>query len=575
MLLAGSCQKEALNPVSDGDVAVKLSIELPAQVQTKAMSKAENTDIVYYEIWNSDWTKQLYPIESEGNTAYASAAVSGRTATINLTLISAQTYNFIFWAQTEDCGAYDVSDLKNVKVDYNVIGAAGNQDKFDAYYAVKTFKVDRALNETVVLYRPFAQLNFGADVMETTLGDVTVESTSVTVNRLATVFNTISGVGEKEIVDVVFDATDIATNEALETNGHSYTWVTMDYMLMMGDQDVVEVGATFNVGMDYPVEYTVDNVPLKKNYRTNIVGDLFTSGAVLNIYVEPEFNQPDEIVGPGNVIVTNVYSVATAAELQTVLNEKVAPEKTVIKFAADLVGDVTVKQAAGKNIVLDGCGYKYDGTITINGDARDNGAETLTFTNINFETTTDGITFISSPSKINGRYSYSHNVTIEGCTFSGNHTNGSASLTGTYNLKMRDCVANNMHSLLQVQSCGTAVLVEDVTVNNGKNGVSFGNTAYPTLLNSEINVSGYGVRGDADASRGRLVIENTTVSAEKPVIIRKVKTAGYSVALEETLLDTDAEYDVVFTQGDDAEAYVAPAVSFTVTGAENYNVFPF
>ena len=73
MLLAGSCQKEVTVPVSEGEVAVKLSIELPGTAQTKAMAQAENTDILYYEIWNSDWSRQLYPIETEGNPGYATA----------------------------------------------------------------------------------------------------------------------------------------------------------------------------------------------------------------------------------------------------------------------------------------------------------------------------------------------------------------------------------------------------------------------------------------------------------------------------------------------------------------------
>lgn len=338
MLSAGSCQKEALKPASEGDATVKFTIELP-QVETKAIAQAENTDIVYYEIWNSDWTKQLYPVN---NDELASVSMSNKVATLELTLVSSQTYNFIFWAQNEECGAYDVNELKNVKVDYDVIGAEGNQDKFDAFYAVKTFKVDGAINETVVLYRPFAQLNFGADTMVTDLGDITVDKTYITVDRLASVFNTIKGVGENEVKNVVFEAESIATDEALVTNGQSYTWVAMDYMLMMSDQDVVEVDASFNVKMDSPIEFHVVNVPLKKNYRTNIVGDLFTSGAVLNIIVDPAFNQPDEIVDAGEAVI----AVASAAELQ----EAVAAGRNVV-----LTQDVTIESQIQirKNLTLD------------------------------------------------------------------------------------------------------------------------------------------------------------------------------------------------------------------------------
>jgi hypothetical protein len=38
-------------------------------------------------------------------------------------------------------------------------------------------------------------------------------------------------------------------------------------------------------------------VPIKKNYRTNIVGDLFTSSTHLQIVVDPNFKKPD-INGP-------------------------------------------------------------------------------------------------------------------------------------------------------------------------------------------------------------------------------------------------------------------------------------
>ena len=290
-LFAGSCQSEEAYDVQE-EVTVTLSLELPKDVQTKAMSLAENTDVVYYEIWNSDWTKKLYPPTSAAPTYLE---VENGQATLSLTLVSSQTYNFIFWAQNKDCGAYDVTDLKSVKVDYSVIAANGNQDKFDAFYAVKEIAVTGPINETITLYRPFAQLNFGSNTMETTFGDVTVGATSITVSRLATTFNTISGYGEDEVTDVEFKATGLATDaESLVVAGTPYTWISMNYMLMMADHDAVEVNAVFDLGMDEPVKHNVGNVPLKENYRTNIVGDLFTTDAKLIIVIDPDFLQPDE-----------------------------------------------------------------------------------------------------------------------------------------------------------------------------------------------------------------------------------------------------------------------------------------
>ena len=293
IMLAGSCQKEAARPVSEGDALVTFYLELPAAVETKAISKAEATNIVYYEIWNADWSRMLYPVDK---SALASEEMRERRATIELTLVSDQTYNFIFWAQNNSHDAYDVNELQGVKVDYSKI--EGNQDKYDAFYAVRTIKVKGPVNETIELKRPFAQLNFGADLMTTSFGPVVVTDTHITVSNLATTFNTLKGVGDAESKgSVTFTAKRLATDELLETNGQSYTWVTMDYMLMMGEQDLVEVEAKLGVEnmLDY-VSHSFTGVPLKKNFRTNIVGNLFTTDAKLNIIVEPGFNQPDEIV---------------------------------------------------------------------------------------------------------------------------------------------------------------------------------------------------------------------------------------------------------------------------------------
>ena len=254
--------------------------------------------------------------------------------------------------------------------------------------------------------------------------------------------------------------------------------------------------------------------------------------------------------------------------------------KTTICLGADIVGDVTVLQKEGVNLIIDGNGYKYDGVITVNGNARAAGKETLTFQNIAFETTEEK-TFISAPSKLNNKYNYSHNVTVKDCTFTGNWANGvevgGISLTGTYNAVVDGCVATGMHSLAQFQSCDNDVLVSNVTVTASKNGVSFGNTARPVLRNAQIEAECYGVRADGNASRGALIVENSNITATQPIIVRKVTTPGYSLKVDEaTTLTTDEKYAVVFTKYSDDVPYALPEVAFTysVPADASYVVYP-
>lgn len=350
MLSAASCQKEPGASVEGGNAVVSLSIALPEAPQTRAIAQAKNADIVYFEVWNSDWTKKL-PVKDKDGKPFNSAEVEGRKANIELTLVADQTYNFLFWAQNKDCGAYDVTDLKNVKIKYDVMAdPQGKDDSFDAFYKADTIKVNGAVNETVVLYRPFAQLNFATNRMKTSFGDVVLGDSEVTVKGLATSFNTIKGVGEieNEPATVTFKANGLATDvagktEMLKTNGGEYTWLTMDYMLMKDKSDLVEVEASFDLGMDVPVEHKIANVPLKKNYRTNIIGDVFAADAKLQIIIDQAFLKQDEDIKvgvPEEIFpdANGVYNVEKAAHILWLSQESTAAvlNGKTISFAADI-----------------------------------------------------------------------------------------------------------------------------------------------------------------------------------------------------------------------------------------------
>lgn len=333
------------------------------------------------------------------------------------------------------------------------------------------------------------------------------------------------------------------------------------------------------------VDSTLNNGALTNNAEAeaNIAGGTLNAGSVKNDGMT-NVNGSDVVDGDDEKAITNGDNatvgsyIKDATGLQAEINAAgTNGANNVLTLDADIVGNVTILQKERVNLVIDGNGHKFDGVITVNGGGRANGTETLTIKNINFETEKSDITFITAPSKIDNKYNYSHYVTIEKCTFKGNHTVGCASFTGTYNFKMDNCTADNVHSIAQLQSVDNTATIESVTVRNSKNGLSFGNTANATLKGSTIIAENYGVRGDGNASRGNLVIENTTIVAVTPVVIRKVTTDGYKVELKnpEKLTKNGGFYHVVFTSGDDDETYAAPATNYSITGANDLVVFPY
>ena len=272
--------------------------------------------------------------------------------------------------------------------------------------------------------------------------------------------------------------------------------------------------------------------------------------------------------------------VSTAQELEETV--AAATSDVVVCLGADITGTATLVQKAGVHVVVDGCGHKYDGVILIDGQSRHTGEETLTIRGVNFETaSTEKFTFIEAPKKNAANvYNYAHNVTIENCTFKGTWEQdgdvetGCASFTQSYHIKMVNCTATNVHSGLQVASHDNDVLVDGLTVVDSKNGVSFGNAASAVIRNSNIDAYGYGIRANGNDSRGALVVENTTVAAAQPIVVRKMTTT-YKVTLGEgvVLNRTAGDYDVVFTKEDDG-SQVTPTGTYNYSSVNNFNVFP-
>ena len=563
-MIATSCQQEVDLGVNAGETAtVSFNVGTP----TRAYSDGTTATVLQYAVYDAAGNELTDLTVTDGE-------IHGST-TVNLQLVTGNTYAVIFWAAAEDA-PYSV-DFANQTMTVNYNGAVSNDENRDAFYKYHEFTVTGAQTETIELKRPFAQLNIGTnDYAAAASAGYTPETSWVVVKNIYNTLDLNSGAVSNP-VEVTFAENAIPTTETFPVGGHEY--LAMNYLLV-NEQVNIEVEFSYKDADaanadEITKSRTVGSVPVQRNHRTNLYGSILTSDVTINVEIKPAYEEP--AYGSENVI-TLVYN---AEELQAAIDAAVPsasrannPFVNVITFGADIVGNVTVAQKEGINIQLNGAGHKYDGTILVDGNSRGPVAETLTLSNIAFETANSDVTFISSPSKINGHYSYSHNVTVDGCTFKGNNTVGCVSLTGTYNAVVRNCTATDVHSLAQFQSVDNKVLVENVTIN-GKNGISFGNTAYPTLKNATIVATGYGVRGDGDQNRGALVIENSNITAAQPIVVRKV-TTNYSLTLGEgvELNRTAGIHDVIFTNGQDDAAYVAPTGTYTFTSVANYNVFP-
>lgn len=429
IFLAGSCQQE-LNPVTDGDTNVTFTVNA-GDVATRAdIADGTNVDILYWEIYKDVTAAPL----GEGSVK----KTSDKIFTVELKLLADQDYTIIFWAEVENAGHYNTEDLRNVEI-VSYDDEMANDESRAAFFRVYEFSTEngKAINEDVYLYRPFSQINLGTTTYATSFtgGNVVVDTTEMTVTNIATSFNTLDGVGEGE-QEVTFQAAPTPNGAADRTeaklivNDLSYYWIGMNYLIVNGESDNVTVDVTIKTQYG-DVNHIVESVPVKENYRTNLLGNFLTTGATFNVVVDERFQAPDYIVpvpgedGNGS---SNTYTVSSAAELvwlqQQVNKEGNTFEGKTVKLTAD------IDLQGAEWTPIDGFKGTFDGSKGTKA-ADDN----YTISNFTVNVNECGGLFGSIVGSIK-------NVNIENATVVSNHFAGA--LVGYAYGRIENCHANNV-----------------------------------------------------------------------------------------------------------------------------------
>lgn len=344
-MLALGCNKEqvAVDGTPDGEeVAVTFAAELPGTI-TKAIGDgltAKNLSVAVYDDASNAAGTHIVALDK-------TAVFDALHTTVEYSLVKGKTYHFIFWAQAE--GAPYTFNPETKKVAINYTGAA-NDEKRDAFYAVKTLKVTGPATEPVQLHRPFAQVNFGtSDSAAATDAGVTPTASLFTATDAASSFDVFAGEGT-DPVRISFTEATLPAERLTLKDGTSYTYLAMNYFIPTGklsETHVSNLSATFKGATD-DVVISVPSAKVQANYRTNIVGNLLTDQVVFNVEIVPAFEDETTI---------DIENITTAADLRTALANGHSA-----KLAADITIDETISVPAGKDVILDLNGHEINNT---------------------------------------------------------------------------------------------------------------------------------------------------------------------------------------------------------------------
>jgi len=556
VLLTASCAKEDISSsIAGGEVEVTFTASLP-ELSSRAYGDGSQVNSLRYYVY--DGNTLLSDLSGEQGIAV------GVPTTVNLVLLKGMTYNIVFWADCDKVYNYDTAS-KSVTVDYAAVEA--NDEKRDAFYKfVAAFDPATATSEdtNIVLTRPFAQLNAIStdDLTAHNNANITLTTSTVTLD-VYNIFNLATGSVD---TNSKAPATQLIANNVLD-NG----LISMNYFFASANESYttdVTLAVNYSNGASYSRKFTY--VPLKQNYRTNIIGQLLSKSTDFKVTIDHAFGKDEP---------ESTY-VATIEDLQNAINN--APEgETKIVLGADITGNVTAIQKPNVKIIIDGNNRKFDGTIKVHSKSNYHTTAALTIQNVNFETATESLNFIEALE--NGAERYSTNITVQNCTFTALATRSAINtavgvqIKASKNAKVLGCTANNLHSLIQAQSCDESVEVKNCKIYDGKNGVAFKQVKAAVVEGCEINATYYGIRFDGNTDNYGIVVKDNKISAAQPLIIRKMTGQNNTITLEGTNTltpATEGDYQIVITNASDDEAYVKPTGTYTLTGAEDYVVYP-
>lgn len=358
-MLAVSCAKDPQGLIGD-QTKVTFTVDA-SQVATRAVTGTHGTA-----------TRLMVGVYIKSGTTYnyiqaisQNNEVSEWPTVVSLDLAKNETYKLVFWAD-EGTDAYTIN-----WADGTVAEAAttidGNVTNRDAYYKLVEITTNGANGGAITLTRPLAQVNVGTNDLAAykaaAVYDGNIE-TQVVLSGVAPGLNLLNGEAiAGDPVDLTFSYAD-NLDGTLVSGGNNYGYLGMNFVLCPADNTLTagisirKDGATENINT-----FQVSNMPVKTNYRTNVVGKLLTGIVEYTVDVDTDFaDDLQKQVAPSFASVADLNAYfATMADNSD--HGDIEPEVVTLTTIAD--GDAIVLPAISGSVVIRIPAVLETGTLSI------------------------------------------------------------------------------------------------------------------------------------------------------------------------------------------------------------------
>lgn len=369
-VLAGACAKEQVGSADGETVEMTFNVDVPeTAITTKGLSDAAQVDELICQVFlkgAKDENKHF--VYTPVPELTQNVAVVGGKATVKFSLVKGQTYSFAFWAQTSETGYYNTDDLRSVTMNTGLVKA--NDPKMDAFFAIKNeARVTVSYSKNVILKRALAQVNFGTKKYSGRSDELKAQKSYVTLTGVPNVFHPFMS-GDSFACEgsetVKFNENEVISDETLSVNDAEYSYLASVYVFALNPNNTItDASAVVTLSNGKTTTIKAPNAPVKRNFKTNILGDLLTVDAVWNVDVAPEFDGGDTY----DSVVANLTKGATVTLTEDYNIGKSNYSGLVIPVGTESVLNLNGYTISNKNTSNSNkAALDVRGTLTINGD---------------------------------------------------------------------------------------------------------------------------------------------------------------------------------------------------------------
>ncbi|MBO5311400.1 MAG: hypothetical protein J6A91_05055 [Bacteroidales bacterium] len=285
VILAASCQRENLEPVGGQYVTYKVSVS-----ETMATKAIEGLTL-HYEVYRTEGEK--VSVTSADTPLYhrTKAVNPDGSVILDVEILNEQNFTVLFWAQAEGNTAFNCETLTNVSINKDNLMSNSDYEVFAGMdYIVKGVSVNSG---DVDLTHPVAKLTVAttAESLAFDKKNVELQESSMTVKGLlSTAYNVAEG-PVATTLDNTFEYKQAAVpNADFKVGTTDYKSVAVNYVAFADGKNSSLVVVSYRiVTSEGNFLKTIKDVPVRANYRTNIIGNLITEGADYDVTLDPDW----------------------------------------------------------------------------------------------------------------------------------------------------------------------------------------------------------------------------------------------------------------------------------------------